>query len=358
MNLFRSEEHVKRWGLYDPASEDFIMAVADWADVFSGPMHRNRLDPDYLERSGEYLAEYHRRLNERGKATSFWMIPFIQGLEAISLERYRVVGNYIRFEAEVLNALKDVRARIQAGLVQPGHRRENHLLWAPPGSGKTFFVQQVAEALGPSAAYAELNLARMDEGGFRAALAGWEADESARLVLIDEVDARSGERWPYEALLPYLDLGMEGGRPLVIVLAGSSAHSLDEMKRQMAERPKGKDVLSRVPGEHQAVIPAMTFGDRVLVMLSQFRQAGRELGREMRSVEKMALYYAAVNPRLANVRQLREFAVRAVDRVRPGDDRVKYDSLFEPGDPANKLFWLEAHEMARALVNSFVLVTD
>lgn len=358
MNLFRSEEHVKRWSLYDPASEDFIMAVADWADVFSGPMHRNRLDPDYLERSAEYLAEYHRRLNERGKATSFWMIPFIRDLETVSLDRFRVVGDYIRFEGPVLHGLKDVRARIQAGLAQPGRRRENHLIWAPPGSGKTFFVQQVAGGLGPAAAYSELNLARLDEGSFRAGLEAFVADDLPRLILIDEADARAGERWPYEALLPYLDLGMEGGRPLVIVLAGSSAHSLEEMKRQIAERPKGKDVLSRIPAENEAVIPAMTFGDRVLVMLSQFRQAGRELGREVHAVEKMALYYAAVNPRLANVRQLREFAVRAVERMRPGDDRVKYDSLFEPGDPANKLFWMEAHEMAGALIGAFVQVGE
>jgi hypothetical protein len=46
MNLFRSEEHVKRWSLYAPESEDAIMPVEDWAKLFAGPMFRNRLDQD------------------------------------------------------------------------------------------------------------------------------------------------------------------------------------------------------------------------------------------------------------------------------------------------------------------------
>ena len=49
MNLFRSEEHVKRWQLYARAAEDYIMPVTDWARVFAGPLFRNRLDDDYLD---------------------------------------------------------------------------------------------------------------------------------------------------------------------------------------------------------------------------------------------------------------------------------------------------------------------
>lgn len=45
------------------------------------------------------------------------------------------------------------------------------------------------------------------------------------------------------------------------------------------------------------------------------------------AVEKMALYYVALSSRLPNVRQLREFAVGAIERVPSGEDRVKYDHL-------------------------------
>jgi hypothetical protein len=73
MNLFRSEEHVTRWSLYDPVSEDAIMPVEDWAKLFAGPMFRNRLDPDYLARSGEYRGAFARTLFEDlGKSGPFW----------------------------------------------------------------------------------------------------------------------------------------------------------------------------------------------------------------------------------------------------------------------------------------------
>ena len=50
MNLFRSEEHVKRWPLHFQAADEYVMSVADWAEVFSASMFRNRLDPDYFVR--------------------------------------------------------------------------------------------------------------------------------------------------------------------------------------------------------------------------------------------------------------------------------------------------------------------
>jgi hypothetical protein len=111
-----------------------------------------------------------------------------------------------------------------------------------------------------------------------------------------------------------------------------------EMKMHIEARPKGKDLLSRVPNENGFIVPPLEIGDQIIVALSQFKQAGREIGREINSVEKIGLYYVALNPRLSNARQLREFAVRAVERVPPSDDRLMYDHLFNPGDPENKRF--------------------
>jgi hypothetical protein len=88
------------------------------------------------------------------------------------------------------------------------------------------------------------------------------------------------------------------------------------------------------------------------------RQAGQETGRDIRAIEKFGLYYVSLNPRLANARQLREFAVRAVERVPKTDHRVKYDHLFVPGDPENKAFWSQALPVAERLVNTFVLLTE
>jgi hypothetical protein len=102
----------------------------------------------------------------------------------------------------------------------------------------------------------------------------------------------------------------------------------------------------------------MNLGDRVLVVLSQFRQAGREVGREVKAVEKLGLYYVALNSRLANARQLHELAVRTIERLPTSEDRVKYDHLFGAGDPENKAFWMQSLPAAVDLTNRFVTLED
>jgi hypothetical protein len=73
MNLFRSEEHVKAWPDYDSISGQSIMPLADWATTFSGPLFRNRLQPDYLSRVHEYGSEMISTLQKFGKTGSFWV---------------------------------------------------------------------------------------------------------------------------------------------------------------------------------------------------------------------------------------------------------------------------------------------
>jgi len=282
----------------------------------------------------------------------------LAGLNVVTLSHYRIVGNYVRYGKAVCNALKDARQKIIAACQGSSPKRENYIIWAPPGSGKTYFVQEVAALLGDSIHYCELNLAKLDETGFRSGLAELRTVQGPSLCLVDEVDAKPNEPWPYETLMPFLDLSATEGARLVFVLAGSSGSSVEEMKKAMSSRPKGSDILSRVPTDNEYSIPPMGVGDRLLVVLSQFRQAGKQMGHDVREVEKLGLYYVALNPRLSNARQLREFAVRCAERVLPGDDRLKYDSLFRPGDLENKLFWTQALQSAGALVDSFLLVED
>jgi hypothetical protein len=72
MNLFRSEEHVKHWSQYDAVSAQSIMTLSNWADVFSGPLCENRLQPDYLSRVNEYAGELLATLKKLGKEGPFW----------------------------------------------------------------------------------------------------------------------------------------------------------------------------------------------------------------------------------------------------------------------------------------------
>lgn len=72
MNLFRSEEHVKNWPLYDSVSAESIMPLSDWALVFSGPLMKKRLEPDYLSHVNEYAGELILSLKRLGKVGPFW----------------------------------------------------------------------------------------------------------------------------------------------------------------------------------------------------------------------------------------------------------------------------------------------
>ena len=279
---------------------------------------------------------------------------FIGALDWVVLSRYRVVGDYTRYEEAVRNVLKDVRHKIAGGFDRSSRKRDNYLIWAAPGSGKTYFAQQVAASLLQAIRYQECNLAKCNREEFLASLSQLDAENKPCLCLIDEVDAKLDEAWPYEVLLPYLDARADRGARFVFILAGSSGSSLVEMKGRITSRPKGADLLTRIPAGNEYEIPPMNLGDRVLIVLSQFRKIGQEVGREIKEVEKLGLYYVALNSRLANARQLRELAVRAVERLPVGEDRIKYDHLFGAGDPENKAFWMQSLPAAAELANKFV----
>ena len=48
MNLFRSEEHARRWEQFDPGMEHMLLPVSGWANMFSAGIVRGRLRDDYL----------------------------------------------------------------------------------------------------------------------------------------------------------------------------------------------------------------------------------------------------------------------------------------------------------------------
>jgi hypothetical protein len=75
MNLFRSEEHVRNWAQFDPATEEGIIALADLVKLFSGNYFRRRLDLDWVSRSREYGREMIETLKEIGKTGPFWKRP-------------------------------------------------------------------------------------------------------------------------------------------------------------------------------------------------------------------------------------------------------------------------------------------
>lgn len=72
MNLFQSEEHVRRWSGYDPTAAEGTLPLDDWAYVFSVEFCRTKLDPDFFLRGLELRQGLFQALKELGKSGPFW----------------------------------------------------------------------------------------------------------------------------------------------------------------------------------------------------------------------------------------------------------------------------------------------
>jgi len=48
MNLFRSEEHARRWKMFKPEMEKTLRPLSFWSDLFSEQLFRQRGRPDYM----------------------------------------------------------------------------------------------------------------------------------------------------------------------------------------------------------------------------------------------------------------------------------------------------------------------
>ena len=65
MNLFRSEEDVRAWPDYDPATAAHVLPVVKWAWFFSTqPVVQHRLDADFVEKGEEYMNAGFELLNK------------------------------------------------------------------------------------------------------------------------------------------------------------------------------------------------------------------------------------------------------------------------------------------------------
>ena len=74
MNLFRSEEHARRWPAFQARAEEGFIALGDLAGFFGTESRRHMLDADYL--SVWYArrpAERRAHLERIGKTTPFWL---------------------------------------------------------------------------------------------------------------------------------------------------------------------------------------------------------------------------------------------------------------------------------------------
>ena len=74
MNLFRSEEHIRNWVRYDPATEEGILTLEELVKLFTGDFFQKRLEPNYVSRSQEYFGKWLSAVSEIAKTRPFWRL--------------------------------------------------------------------------------------------------------------------------------------------------------------------------------------------------------------------------------------------------------------------------------------------
>lgn len=275
--------------------------------------------------------------------------------ERVRLRDFVVVGKYLRVNNIERHFLTDVCGRIELACRAKTTSRQNFLLWGKPGTGKTFLIKELSASLAADIRYEEINLAECNEDTYSAALNRLQQISDPLLVFLDEFASHPSQTWPFELLMPRLDLNRSGGKGgIVWVLAGSSGNGVEEFIAAQRRRPRGADVLDRVPAANVVSIPAPTDADRMLVVLSHTLAEAGKSGKAIGAVERLALYYIVATPSLSTPRQIGDFVHAACGRVRLGQKSLKYDHLFEAGELRNKEFWDEHPVAARELSGQYV----
>ncbi|HEY6349680.1 MAG TPA: HAD family hydrolase [Candidatus Angelobacter sp.] len=273
----------------------------------------------------------------------------LKDMNELRLGTFSVLGNYRRFSNEDRSKLVGLADRIRRPLTEKSHTRENFLIYASPGSGKTFFIEELARTLGSGITFVPIDLSRDDREACEKKLAAVTQAALPCLCMIDEVDGRKGEDWPYDAIYKKLDLNEVLERPpVVFVLIGSSGGTVSKLGEIIRSRYKGKDLMDRVlkSDQHWAEIPPIGVGDTVCVYASKVLEAAEQESKPIKDVQKFAAYYVVLTGR--TTRQIKLLADQAVRRVPKGHTQVLYDNHFEDGDKSNRAFLDQHSEVAAA----------
>jgi len=76
MNLFRSEEDVRDWRGFAEGSEDAVMPLSEYGQLWGIENYRARNDDDYISRMPSLQSERWPLLEKLGRrTTSFWDPP-------------------------------------------------------------------------------------------------------------------------------------------------------------------------------------------------------------------------------------------------------------------------------------------
>jgi hypothetical protein len=75
MNLFRSEEHVRRWSGFQDGTDEGILSLGDLMTIFSTPLHTEKLSKYYVSSISEYKPLFIDKIKKIKGRSPFWALP-------------------------------------------------------------------------------------------------------------------------------------------------------------------------------------------------------------------------------------------------------------------------------------------
>jgi phosphoserine phosphatase len=280
------------------------------------------------------------------------VIALLTKEDEFELTRYTVVGGYRRFNPQTRAQLLDLCQQVTTSLSETPRGRQNYLICAAPGSGKTYLIQEIANSVRDKTLFVDIDLSRDSEAEVRRKLELVVGGETRCLCMIDEIDGRAGELWPYDVIYKKLDINDEANSQAttVFTLIGSSGGTVDGLKDAIKSRYKANDLIDRIPenSTYNVQIPPLELGDGICVYVSKILEASAKSNVVVTHVEKMAVFHAAITA-LKSPRQIKMLADHAVGRVKGNGTVLRYDHHFEAGDMENKRFWGEYKKAAASL---------
>jgi hypothetical protein len=148
----------------------------------------------------------------------------------------------------------------------------NCLVWAAPGSGKSFLVEEVAREVG--AKFHEINVATMTSFvELKQQLESLHSvDADKQLVMIDEFVAKIGNSHVFPALLVPLWTKIKTKKiTFVLVDSYPQAKDIDDFRIFLSKQEKGPDLVSRINGP-QLSLAAPDMVDRAVLVASLVRR--------------------------------------------------------------------------------------
>lgn len=278
----------------------------------------------------------------------------IRGVRVIVLSQYVVVGRYMRFDEQTRNTLVQRKNEIIKAALGQSTLPGSFLIWAPSGSGKSFFVEETAKSR-EDIRYLEINVAKLDEAEVVRRLETLDGSSERTLVLIDEVDTTV----PYASLFDTLFTHLESARdkPRAFVLVGSGSSSVAGLRKFLASRPKGPDLLTRIPSENGFEIPDMSTLDRAVILARHVLTTAEEVNRQITHAEKTAVLWVAANPDRYNARGIADAARAAVNRMPDTEHSLLLSDFFERGDVSGYEYWAKYRSIARELARTFIEIS-